>query len=169
MCDTLATSFDLPATVQQERFCIALCQLSARALQPHRRNPYTTLLSRFSFYSIVFQHCYRHLLLHHTDCLLLRFYDNFYRRISFSFFLLNFFRSDRFALSIFNFLHFSLGIPFCIPATLSGCALYGQWWKHSCVIKKFKLLENFLSNFCECVEHNGLYVLFNIIYYIVMR
>lgn len=26
VCDTLAASFDFPATVQSERFCIALCQ-----------------------------------------------------------------------------------------------------------------------------------------------
>lgn len=84
-----------------------------------------------SFYSIVFQHCYRHLLLHLT---IVCFYaGNFYRcclMYFFFFFFLNFFHLDWFGLSIFNFLYFSLGIPFCIPATLFGwpvlCRISGK-------------------------------------------
>lgn len=81
-----------------------------------------------SFYSIVFQHCY--LVITPYDCLLLRW--QFLSMLSdvFLFFFLNFFHLDRFGLSIFNFLYFSLGIPFCIPATLFGwpvlCRISGK-------------------------------------------
>lgn len=101
-------------------------------------NPTATtpiFLSRFfdSFYSIVFQHCLlSSLVVTLYDCLLLRW--QFLSILSdvyiYIYFFLNFFHLDRFGLSIFNFLYFSLGILFCIPATLSGwsvlCTISGK-------------------------------------------
>lgn len=103
---------------------------SARALQPHRHNPYIPF-TLFSIPSILLFFNIVILLLHLT---IVCFYaGNFYRcclMYFFFFFFLNFFHLDRFGLSIFNFLYFSLGIPFCIPATLFGwpvlCRISGK-------------------------------------------
>lgn len=104
---------------------------SARALQPHRHNPYIpfTLFSIPSillFFNIVIVTCYYTLRLF---AFTLAIFIDVVWCISF-FFFLNFFHLDRFGLSIFNFLYFSLGIPFCIPATLFGwpvlCRISGK-------------------------------------------
>lgn len=128
MCDTLATSFDFPATVQQERFCIALLRAPC--------NPTATtpiFLSRF--FPFLLFYCFSTLLsslvITPYDCLLLRWqFLSMLSDIFLFFFFLNFFHLDRFSLSIFNFLYFSLGIPFCIPATLFGwpvlCRISGK-------------------------------------------
>lgn len=70
VCDTLATSFDFPATVQQERFCIALRQPSARALQPHRHNPYIP----FALLRFLLFYCFSTLFVIVTCCYTLRLF-----------------------------------------------------------------------------------------------